>query len=223
MRPVAQIAALRQSLMSPKARYVACCLAIGSPPPLRRNRKVWWKGVMACSKLLGCTSDQAALIMGRVGRTQSAEFLAFISGECPENAVGEVYTVQNPEFPGVIKLGFSTNLERRVKQLEAEHKVSLEIVSRQVGTYLDEFICHRSIGARWLAREWFGSEENPEFCPPFLLAAGVIPRRMLTATYIEAFTGEPAGPLPNIGPFLTEWEAEQALHASLRSNPKALS
>lgn len=44
-----------------------------------------------------------------------------------------------------------------------------------------------------------------------------------TAAYIEAFTGEPAGPIPNIGPFLTEWEAEQALHASLRSNPKALS
>ncbi len=223
MRPDAEIAALRQRLMSPAARYAACCVAIGSPPPLRRDRKVWWRGVMACSKLLGCTGDQAALIMGRVGRDQRTDFLAFISAECPEKAVGEVYTVQNPDFPGVIKLGFSSNVERRIKQLEAEHKVPLEIVTRQVGTYLDEYLCHRSIGARWLAKEWFGSEENPEFCPPFLLEAGIIPRRMLVAEYLESFTGEPAGPLPNKGPFLTEWEADQALFASLRANPKAMS
>lgn len=223
MSAATEIAALRKSLMEPSTRYAACCVAIGTPPPLRRDRKVWWRGVMACSKVLGCTGDQAALIMGRVGRGQRPEFLAFISPECPEKAVGEVYTVQNPEFPGVIKLGFSSNAERRIKQLEAEHKVPLEFVSRQVGTYLDEFLCHRAIGARWLAKEWFGSEENPEFCPPFLLAAGVIPRRMLAAEYLEAFTGEPAGPLPNVGPFLTEWEAGQALFASLRANPKALS
>jgi hypothetical protein len=212
------IRALAAQLDEPRARLDACVAAIGRPPALRRNRKVWWRGVVAASKLLGCDANKASMIMTTVfAREPKFEYLKYIADQCPASAVGEVYTVQHPDYPGVIKLGFSSQLEQRLKQLRAQYKVPLEIVSRFVGTYLDEFLAHREIAARWLQQEWFGAPDNPEFCPQFLKDAGIIPQRALVAAYFEAATGEKSGPIANVGPFLTPYEAERALMQSLSS------
>jgi len=198
---------LKAALDEPPARIAVCVAAVGRCPAFRAGRKVWWRGVYASSKLLGCDGDAAAIIMRRAGSKRPLDtFWAKVAPECPTSAVGHVYEVECPDYPGVVKIGFSSQFDRRLEQLKREYKVPLNVKSFVVGTYLDEYLAQRALGSRWLVGEWFGSAENPDFCPAFIKAVRGAPVRETAERYL-AQIGKP-GAIPNTGPFRSPIEAE---------------
>lgn len=71
------------------------------------------------------------------------------------NSVGLVYFAKSGSAPEVVKIGFSTNLERRMRDLKAETGEDHELEAWFVGTQLDEAIAHLTLSRRRMRGDWF--------------------------------------------------------------------
>lgn len=199
---------LRGSLATPYARLTHCRDRIGPHPLLKRDRPTFSRGVGISTKLLGCDFQTAkVLLTSQPSMVGFDEAFSKITPECPEASVGLVYRVECPDFPGVIKVGFTSNLDRRLAQLTREYKVELRVIETEVGTYADEYVAHRRLGHLWLVNEWFGHPDNPRFCPDFIRNARGVPALELRERYGRA-CGFADGWTSNHGPFRTMSEAE---------------
>lgn len=207
------IEALRVELASPAARLAHCRDRIGPHPVFKKDRPAFSRGVGIATKLLGCDFQTAKILLasepGRVGFAEAFEKMAVV---CPEASVGLVYTVECPEHPGVIKIGFTANLERRLGQLRREYQVDLRLVATSVGTYADEYASQRRLGHLWLCGEWFGFKADPRFCPDFIRIARGEPVQELREKYMRAY-GMRDCSADNSGPFRTASEAEASFTA----------
>lgn len=202
------IQSLKGELSSPGARLQHCRFRIGPHPLLKRDRPAFSRGVGIATKLLSCDFQTAkVLLASEPGMAGYAEAFERISPECPEAAVGLVYTVECPDFPGVIKIGFTSNLERRLSQLVREYSVELRLLATVVGTYADEYAAQRRLGHLWLCNEWFGSPDDPRFCPDFIRNARGGPPQELRERYMRVY-GLKDYHSANTGPFRTMSEAE---------------
>ena len=78
--------------------------------------------------------------------------------QIPTELVGYVYGMVAPDFPGMAKIGFSTDPERRVGELQSKHHIRLQLVCAVVGTKLDESLTHFAMADFAMANEWFDLE-----------------------------------------------------------------
>ena len=74
--------------------------------------------------------------------------------------VGHVYTAQADGYPEVVKVGFSTQPEKRVKALSRLHGVKIGLVSYTPGTILHEWALHQLL-RHSVAPEWYRAHAVP--------------------------------------------------------------
>jgi len=116
--------------------------------------------------LLGWRSD---MVSDRVGtwkrRSGLANVDAYLSKEPPlplwhvsevrPEHFGFVYLMSAVEYPGIVKVGFSADPERRLIELQRAHQIKLRLEAYVVGTKLDEHLLQDTMAAHVLANEWF--------------------------------------------------------------------
>lgn len=123
------------------------------------------RAVVAASELLGISTETAfhrIKTWNRRGSFAGAiKALSWLPGTVwpvdPLTAaqVGYVYGMQAVDFTGIVKVGFSLDPERRLRDLQSAHKINLELVTAVPGTYVDESIIHHAMRLHSLANEWF--------------------------------------------------------------------
>lgn len=184
-----------------------CKERVGSPPRYRMDRRVFNRGVMVSRKVLGVSFDDASFLLSKNSlHMRHADVFGRMPVDCPENAVGHVYTVECPDYPGVKKVGFSTDLDRRLDELQREYRVTLRFTDKFVGTYADEFALQRRMGKLWLVGEWFAAPTAPRLCPKFISAVKGRPTKETAENWLSQL-GHGAVAVPNAGPFHSRSEA----------------
>lgn len=188
-----QVEALTKRLTPMNARidYVTDLLkpmlAVGEP----EDRNAFY----AASRLLGCTPAFARTIVGAVARRGSAKawrrwrarppaLPVFEVPPLPANVVGLIYFAKPVSETDVVKIGISTNLERHLRDLEAETGEPHVIDRWFVGTTVDEAVAQFALSGRRISGKWFLSGEGrqiPGFIPMGL--AGM--RRSLGADLLK--------------------------------------
>lgn len=150
-----------ESIASPVARlgYVVDRVApfLGYPSyfygPMSRN----------AGELLGRPTRRARKLVEMVrARGGAKPYLDFVSKFAPftpptlaADAVRYVYVASVVSEPHIIKIGFSADLTRRMKQLKAETGREHVVISSWPGTGLDEAFAHLVNESRHISREWF--------------------------------------------------------------------
>jgi hypothetical protein len=130
-----------------------------APLPILRARA-------AAASLLGCSSDvvlhRCAVWQRRGGLNEAIASLeswmpapVWEVEAIPPELIGFVYGMAAPDYPGICKVGFSTDPERRLAELQRQHNVALELVCAVPGTRLDESLVHFQMRDFALANEWF--------------------------------------------------------------------
>lgn len=69
--------------------------------------------------------------------------------------LGFVYAMVAIDYPGIVKIGFTRSPRQRVKRLQREFRVRLEIVHYAPATEFDEHLIQHSMAEYGLAGEWF--------------------------------------------------------------------
>ncbi|MFG1371514.1 GIY-YIG nuclease family protein [Xanthobacter oligotrophicus] len=132
----------------------------------------------AASRMLGCTPAFAKNIVGAVARRGSAKawrrwrarkpaLPVFEVPPLAPNLVGFVYFASPISAPNVVKIGISTNLERRLRDLEVETGEEHRIARWFVGTTVDEAVAQFAVAGRRITGKWFKTGE-PGQIPGFL-------------------------------------------------------
>ncbi len=188
-----EVQALMDRLAPTDARlnYVADLLKpmLGVGEPEDRN------AFYAASRMLGCTPAFARNVVGAVARRGSAEawrawraqapaLPVFEAPELADHLVGLVYFARPVSAPHVVKVGISTNLARRLRDLEAETGEAHELGRWFVGTAVDEAVAQFAMAGRRISGKWFATGEGgqvPGFIPVGL--AGM--REMLGADLVK--------------------------------------
>ncbi len=172
-----QVQALTERLTPTNARidYVTDLLkpmlAVGEP----EDRNAFY----AASRLLGCTPAFARTIVGAVARRGSAEawrcwralppaLPAFEVPELPANVVGLIYFAKPASAPDVVKIGISSNLDRRLRDLEVETGEPHVLDRWFVGTTVDEAVAQFALSGQRISGKWFLStvgSQIPGFIP----------------------------------------------------------
>lgn len=141
---------------------------------------------IAAGPLLGCSSETVihrAKVWkrrgGLRGALKSLDWMPGIVWSTPDilpGLVGYVYGMTAVDFPGVVKIGFSADPHRRLRELQSEHGISLRLVCFVPGTRVDESLVHYDMRAHALANEWF--DLNGEWRKSKPLAFAMQPQRM---------------------------------------------
>lgn len=173
----AQVAALSERLTPTDARlnYVADLLK----PMLAFAEGEGRNAFYAASRLLGCTPAFAKHIVGNIARRGSAEaWRAWRAGPgplpvfevppLPENSLGFVYFASPAEHPNVVKIGISTNLVRRLRDLEGETGEEHILARWFVGTTLDEAVAQFALAGKRISGKWFHSGGQGGQIPGFI-------------------------------------------------------
>lgn len=74
---------------------------------------------------------------------------------------GWVYRAVTPDYPHIVKIGFSRDLKRREGELCRFHGQRVQIVSANPGSMLDEHSEHVQHRESKLSGEWFRTQETP--------------------------------------------------------------
>lgn len=116
-------------------------------------------------------------------RSEGKQRLAFWSGQDYEG--GFVYLIQGERHTPV-KLGYSTNVPRRVRELQCSNPAELHVLDVVPGTEATERQMHKHLAPYRLRHEWFRYEEAiaawmafrllADQAVQFFLATGRVPR-----------------------------------------------
>jgi hypothetical protein len=119
----------------------------------------------AAGSLLGCNSDtvihRAAMWKRHGGLAGAIHALDWMAGPVwpvpviASGLVGQVYAMAASDFPGIFKVGFSTDPERRRAELQSRHRIALRLLVTAPGTRVDESLVHFDLRRFALANEWF--------------------------------------------------------------------
>ncbi len=203
---------LQSDLNDISARVKYCRDTLGSFPRLRSDQKVYNLGITRACKVLGVRFVTAKMLVARHPELDGyAAALSQVPATCPKEAVGYIYVAEHLSALGVIKIGFTINLHRRLRELRREYGKPLMIKDAVAGTYLTEFIQQRSLGPNWLIGEWFNAGGDGLTSPDFLEVARGPSMRDRTAHYLSLVTGRDDIPVPNSGPFRSMRAAEADL------------
>lgn len=125
------------------------------------TRRGW---VIACRLLgLGWTDVQSALSdTALFGAETAARHWAPYMGSVDARFLGVVYTAEAVGRPGTIKVGFSTDPNRRMVELRRTQHAHVRLLSTRPATMLHEWALHQSIN-RQVEPEWYPVNELPSF------------------------------------------------------------
>lgn len=96
----------------------------------------------------------------RFGFEVSADAWAARMRPVDDRYVGFVYAAQAAGYPEVIKVGFSTQPEKRMKALSRRYGVKINLISCVPGTILHEWALHRLLPYS-VASEWYRARAVP--------------------------------------------------------------
>ncbi|MET3352348.1 UNVERIFIED_ORG: hypothetical protein ABID33_000231 [Xanthobacter viscosus] len=132
----------------------------------------------AASRLIGSTPTFARTVVAAIGRHGSAEAWMDFRNRAPAlpvlnlppiapHLVGFVYFANPVTAPDVVRIGLSTNLARRMRDLEIETGVEHRLARWFVGTTVDEAVAQLVMADRRIAGKWFATGEATQI-PGFL-------------------------------------------------------
>jgi len=153
----------------------------------------------AASRLIGSTPAFTRTIVAAVARHGSAAAWLDFRNRAPalpelnlppiaSNLVGFVYFANPVTSPDVVRVGISSNLERRLCDLEAETGQEHRLCRWFVGTTVDEAVVQFAMADRQISGKWFAAGENAQI-PGFLPKGLGAMRELLGA---DARTGRAA-------------------------------
>lgn len=125
----------------------------------------------AGGRLLGCSTAMARHIVAFVARRGSAAAAqawradaargvlpSLKVGPLPPNVTGIIYFVRSVSDPDALKVGFTTSLARRLRDLRAETGEDHQLEAWFVGTLADEAVAHLLLAQQRITgrgRDWF--------------------------------------------------------------------
>lgn len=157
-------------------------LAVGEP----EDRNAFY----AASRLIGSTPAFARTVVGAVARHGSAASWLDFRNRAPAlpalnlppiapNLVGFIYFANPVTAPDVVRIGLSTNLERRLRDLLVETGEEHRVARWFVGTTVDEAVAQFALSGRRISGKWFVTGEARQI-PGFLPIGLAAMRNMLT-------------------------------------------
>ncbi|WP_332116042.1 GIY-YIG nuclease family protein [Azorhizobium caulinodans] len=178
-----QVAALRARLEPTNARidYVSTLLR----PMLGLGEATTRNAFYAAGRMLTCSTAMARHIVSLVSRKGSAEAaqawradtkrgaLPPLSvGPLPPNMTGIIYFVRSGIAPEGMKVGFTCNLPKRLRDLKTETGEEHHLEAWMVGTLADEAVAHLLLAQRRMSdrKDWFylgdpEARQIPSFLP----------------------------------------------------------
>lgn len=188
-----QVRALTDRLTPTAARlhYLADLLkpmlAVGEPD----DRNAFY----AAGRLIGSTPAFARTVVAAIARHGSAEAWLRFRRRPPAmpalklppiapNLVGFVYFANPVTTPDVVRIGLSTNLERRLRDLLVETGEEHRVARWFVGTTVDEAVAQFALSGRRISGKWFATSENGQI--PGFLPIGLGAMRAMLADGPEA-------------------------------------
>lgn len=132
----------------------------------------------AASRLIGSTPAFARTVVGAISRHGSAASWLDFRNRAPAlpalklptispHLVGFVYFANPVTAPDVVRIGLSLNLDRRLRDLQAETGEEHRISRWFVGTTVDEAVAQFAMAGRRIAGKWFATGETRQI-PGFL-------------------------------------------------------
>lgn len=131
------------------------------------NRNAFYAG----GRLLTCSTAMARHIVSLVARHGGAEAVQawradpsrgvlppLTVGPLPPNMTGMIYFVRSVAAPNALKVGFTTSLARRLRDLRAETGEEHQLEAWFVGTLADEAVAHLLLAQQRMTgrgRDWF--------------------------------------------------------------------
>jgi len=85
---------------------------------------------------------------------------------------GYVYRARLTHYPHIFKIGFTTNPDRRLKELNYLAKTEVEMEDIEVGTYFEEAYRLLRFGRLQIREEWFFDPSLPVNSMPNFLGSG---------------------------------------------------
>ena len=188
-----QVRALTDRLTptAPRLHYLADLLkpmlAVGEP----EDRNAFY----AAGRLIGSTPAFARTVVAAIARHGSAEAWLKFRRRPPampvlnlppiaSNLVGFVYFANPVTAPGVVRIGLSTNLERRMRDLQVETGEEHRVVRWFVGTTVDEAVAQFALSGRRISGKWFATSENSQI--PGFLPIGLGAMREMLGDEVQA-------------------------------------
>lgn len=105
-------------------------------------------------------------------RREPPAFAEFTIAPMSGCAMGNVYLARVERYPHVIKIGFTRDPERRMRQLRAETGEPHRIEKVIPGTLFDEALMHIAHFGTHIVREWFFDPETTDRSHPAFLPLG---------------------------------------------------
>lgn len=185
LRLHADVKACRASLQDGDARHVYCLQPL--IPLLDSSDIAAWRAFTAAARMLGVKCDtvrhRAAVWAKRDSYEAACAWrdgvgTAWPVPPLPQAAVGRVYLVAASEFPGLYKVGFSSQPAKRVKKLRQTYGTDMELLWSWPATWLDEHLAHVALADFRMANEWFDMDGRWRRLMP--MAFFFTPHRMWT-------------------------------------------
>lgn len=119
-----------------------------------------------------------------------------------EHLCGLVYTARLADYPHIFKVGITSNIDRRCRELQSQARTAVVIDNVQVGSYFEESFRLLALGRLQIAGEWFFDPELPiKAMPEFLCHGRPLEQwqRAFDASMNDAKVGaNPIGALGNV-------------------------
>lgn len=115
------------------------------------------------SGLWGFRVRQAAGDIRACGFAKAAQAWAPYMRPTDERCIGYVYTARADEHPTIVKIGFSTRVDERIKELSRQIGSTVRLITSFPATQLHEHAIHQCLGRRRIGSEWYPRSIVPEW------------------------------------------------------------
>ena len=127
------------------------------------------RGYTIACKLLGLSWHYTQWAIGAArsaGIEKAAQVWAPYMSAPDNRYVGHVYVARRADGVGPVKVGFSTNVAKRMKRLTKIVGYPVDVLVTHPGTMLIEWALHMEMGAPYERAEWYLPDQIPEWlCP----------------------------------------------------------
>lgn len=93
----------------------------------------------------------------------AAEVWAPQMKETDARCVGKIYVAKADDHPTIIKIGFSTQVPIRVRQLSKQVGSNVRLLNSFPATQIHEYALHQCLGRRRIASEWYPHDVVPSW------------------------------------------------------------
>lgn len=115
------------------------------------------------SGLLGHDVRRAAADIRACGYIVAGQAWAPHMRPADERCIGYVYSARADEHPTIVKIGFSTRVDERVKELSRQIGSPVRLITCFPATQLHEHAIHQCLGRRRIGSEWYPRSIVPDW------------------------------------------------------------